>query len=79
MSKSQILDELYKLEEERKSIVAEQESINYTMTLVMSDCSSRMDEISHSCQRRQMALEARKRKWEERIREIEAHANDIAA
>lgn len=71
MSKSEILSRLDELEKEREQIVSEQEAINYTRSLVVSNESSRADEIAHSVARRQQALNARKTAWEQEVQTIE--------
>lgn len=71
MNKEQILNRLEELEKERAEIVAEQAAIDHVRSLVMSNESSRADEIGHSLARRQQALDARKGAWEAEVSYIE--------
>ena len=79
MTKEEIIIKLDELEAERVQIISEQEAIDYTRSLSISDGSSRTEELAHALNRRQRALDSRKKRWEYALAQIEKEADKVAA
>lgn len=79
MTKEEIIIKLDELEAERVQIISEQEAIDYARSLSISDCSSRTEELAHALNRRQRALDSRKKRWEYALAQIEKEAEKVAA